>query len=73
MPYKPDLSAFLFEPTFKVLAGPALHAKMDLICKLGNSAVHSTRSVSVPGALAVSWHCQRLIFKSLNACWSPVA
>jgi len=31
MPYKPDLSAFLFEPSFKVLVGPALHAKMDVV------------------------------------------
>ena len=33
MPYKPDLSAFLFEPSFKMLVGPALHAKMDLVRK----------------------------------------
>ena len=41
MPYKPDLSAFLFEPSFKILVGPALHAKMDVIRKQGNNAVHS--------------------------------
>ncbi|MDP3925767.1 MAG: DUF4145 domain-containing protein, partial [Hydrogenophaga sp.] len=28
MPYQADLSAFLFEPSFKQLVGPALHAKM---------------------------------------------
>lgn len=53
MPYKPDLSAFLFEPSFKVLVGPALHAKMDLIRKQGNNAVHSTRPITSQDALAV--------------------
>lgn len=43
MPYKPDLSAFFFEPSFKVLVGPALHAKMDVVRKQGNNAVHSAR------------------------------
>ncbi len=41
MPYKPDLSAFLFEPSFKVLVGHALHAKMDVVRKQGNNAVHT--------------------------------
>jgi type I restriction enzyme, R subunit len=53
MPYKPDLSAFLFEPSFKVLVGPALHAKMDVIRKQGNSAVHSARPVQSADALSV--------------------
>jgi len=53
VPYKSDLSAFLFEPSFKVLVGPALHAKMDLIRKHGNSAVHSTRPVTAQDSLAV--------------------
>jgi type I restriction enzyme R subunit len=53
MPYKPDLSAYLFEPSFKVLVGPALHAKMDLIRKQGNNAVHSTRPITAQDALAV--------------------
>jgi len=53
MPYKADLSAFLFEPGFKLLVGPALHAKMDVIRKQGNSAVHTTRPVQVADALAV--------------------
>jgi type I restriction enzyme, R subunit len=53
MPYKPDLSAFLFEPSFKVLVGPALHAKMDVIRKQGNNAVHSTRQVPSADALGV--------------------
>ena len=52
-PYKPDLSAFLFEPSFKVLVGPPLHAKMDVIRKQGNSAVHSSRPVRPADALGV--------------------
>lgn len=40
-PYKTDLSAFLFEPSFKRLLGDALHTKCDLIRKIGNNAVHS--------------------------------
>ena len=52
MPYKADLSAYLFEPSFKLLVGPALHAKMDVIRKQGNSAVHTARPI--PGADAVS-------------------
>lgn len=53
MPYKADLSAFLFEPSFKLLVGTALHAKMDVIRRQGNSAAHSTRPVAGADALAV--------------------
>ncbi len=53
MPYRADLSAFLFEPSFKQLVGPALHAKMDVIRKQGNDAVHSARPVRQADAAAV--------------------
>lgn len=53
MPYKADLSAYLFEPSFKLLVGPAPHAKMDVIRRQGNSAAHSTRPISGADALAV--------------------
>jgi type I restriction enzyme, R subunit len=53
MPYRADLSAFLFEPSFKLLVGPALHAKMDVIRRQGNDAVHSTRPVRPAEAAAV--------------------
>lgn len=53
MPYKPDLSAFLFEPSFKVLVGPALHAKMDVVRRIGNNAVHSARPITAADATAV--------------------
>ncbi|WP_213958289.1 DEAD/DEAH box helicase family protein [Variovorax sp. dw_954] len=50
MPYKPDLSAFLYEPSFQQLVGPPLHAKMDVIRKLGNNAVHNARPVAAQDA-----------------------
>ncbi|WP_404976897.1 MULTISPECIES: DEAD/DEAH box helicase family protein [unclassified Acidovorax] len=52
MPYKADLSAFLFEPSFQQLVGPAVHAKMDVIRRLGNQAVHHARPVPPQDALA---------------------
>ncbi|PJI95366.1 type I restriction enzyme R subunit [Acidovorax sp. 69] len=52
MPYKADLSAFLFEPSFQQLVGNAVHAKMDVIRRLGNQAVHHTRPVPPQDALA---------------------
>lgn len=45
MPYKADLAAFLAEPSFRQLVGPVLHAKMDVVRKLGNHAVHNMRAV----------------------------
>lgn len=45
MLYKSDLSDFLFEPSFKVLVSPALHAKMDVVRKQGNNAEHSARPI----------------------------
>ena len=50
MPYKPDLSAFLFEPSFQQLVGPDIHAKMDVVRRLGNHAVHQARAVPVQDA-----------------------
>ena len=51
MPYKADLSAYLFEPSFQQLVGPAVHAKMDVIRRLGNKAVHDARPVAAQDAL----------------------
>ena len=51
MPYKADLSAYLFEPSFQQLVGNAVHAKMDVIRRLGNQAVHHTRPVPPQDAL----------------------
>lgn len=50
MPYKADLSAYLFEPCFQQLVGPAVHAKMDVIRRLGNQAVHDVRPVAAQDA-----------------------
>ena len=50
MPYKADLSAFLFEPSFQQLVGPAIHAKMDVLRRLGNHAVHDARAVPAKDA-----------------------
>jgi type I restriction enzyme R subunit len=50
-PYKKDLSAFLFEPSFKALVGSALHTKLDLIRKLGNLAVHSNKPIRTEDAI----------------------
>lgn len=51
-PYKTDLSAYLFEPSFKSLIGAALHTKLDLIRKLGNLAVHSNKPIRPEDAIA---------------------
>jgi type I restriction enzyme, R subunit len=52
LPYKDDLSAYLFEPSFKALVGINLHAKLDLIRKLGNQAVHSNKPIRPEDAVA---------------------
>ncbi|MFT3777727.1 MAG: DEAD/DEAH box helicase family protein [Ottowia sp.] len=52
VPYKADLSAFLFEPSFQQLVGATVHAKMDVIRRLGNQAVHNARPVPQQDALA---------------------
>ncbi len=53
MPYKNDLSAMLFEPTMRSLVGPNLHAKMDIIRRRGNAAVHKTTPIAPGEALSV--------------------
>ena len=50
IPYKADLSAYLFEPSFQQLVGSAVHAKMDVIRRLGNKAVHDVRPVAAQDA-----------------------
>lgn len=44
-PYKADLSARLHDGTFVAVVGHGLQAKMNLIRKLGNTAVHEARPV----------------------------
>jgi type I restriction enzyme, R subunit len=50
-PYKKDLSACLFEPSFKALVTPHLHTKLDIIRKLGNLAVHSSKTIRVEDSI----------------------
>lgn len=52
-PYRDDLNARLHEPTFTNLVGQPLLAKMNLIRKQGNLAVHGKRQVSDRQSLAV--------------------
>lgn len=52
-PYRDDLSAYLFDPGFQALVGQAVHAKMDLIRRDGNAAVHRARIVREQDAQGV--------------------
>lgn len=52
-PYKDDLSAMLFEPSLRALVGPGLHAKMDIVRRQGNAAVHRTKPVTPAESLPV--------------------
>jgi type I restriction enzyme, R subunit len=46
LPYQDNLSALIYEPTFKDTVGAAIHAKARIIKDLGNRAVHTTKIVS---------------------------
>jgi type I restriction enzyme R subunit len=46
LPYQDNLSALLYEPTFKTTVGAGIHAKARIIKDLGNRAVHTTKLVS---------------------------
>jgi type I restriction enzyme R subunit len=46
LPYQDNLSALIYEPTFKSTVGAAIHAKARIIKDLGNRAVHTTKIVS---------------------------
>jgi type I restriction enzyme R subunit len=46
LPYQDNLSALIYEPTFKNTVGAAIHAKARIIKDLGNRAVHTTKIVS---------------------------
>ncbi|MGN9765228.1 DEAD/DEAH box helicase family protein [Micromonospora sp. SD12] len=52
-PYKKDLAAMIHEPTLRHLVGPALHAKMEIIRKQGNWAVHKSAPVKSTDSLPV--------------------
>ncbi|MGW3494685.1 DEAD/DEAH box helicase family protein [Streptomyces sp. NPDC001020] len=50
-PYQNDLSAMLNEPSMRNLVGPTLSAKMDLIRRQGNYAVHRPSPVQARDAV----------------------
>ncbi len=52
-PYRDDLSARLFEPSFVRLVGRDGQTKADLIRRQGNAAVHKTRAVTTSESLPV--------------------
>ncbi|HXM94213.1 MAG TPA: DEAD/DEAH box helicase family protein [Candidatus Dormibacteraeota bacterium] len=52
LPYQDNLSALIYEPTFKNIVGAAIHAKARVIKDLGNLAVHTTKPVRPFDALA---------------------
>ncbi|MEU4378214.1 type I restriction-modification enzyme R subunit C-terminal domain-containing protein [Micromonospora echinofusca] len=52
-PYKKDLAAMIHEPTLRHLVGPALHAKMEIIRKQGNWAVHKSAPVRSTDSMPV--------------------
>ncbi|TFH72158.1 DEAD/DEAH box helicase family protein [Cellulomonas sp. HD19AZ1] len=49
-PYKADLSGMIHEPTLRQLVGNDVQAKMEIVRKKGNAAVHSTRPASAQDA-----------------------
>ena len=61
-PYRDDLSARLFEPTFRRLVGNDMQTKMDLIRRQGNSAVHKTRPVTSNDSLPVLGQLFQVLF-----------
>jgi len=52
-PYRDDLSAMVFEPSFRALVGNGIQLKMNLIRKQGNAAVHDKRRLTANDAVPV--------------------
>lgn len=52
-PYRDDLAAMVAEPTLVKLTGPAIRAKMDVIRRQGNAAVHRQSLVAANDAVRV--------------------
>src|SRR4051812_31922536 len=52
-PYRQDLSAMLFEPSFQEAVDQRIRVKMDFIRRQGNAAVHERRPIKVEAALGV--------------------
>ncbi|MDZ5447377.1 DEAD/DEAH box helicase family protein [Micromonospora sp. 4G57] len=52
-PYKDDLSAMIHEPSLRSLVGNSLQAKMNIVRKQGNTAVHKSTPVTPKEAVPV--------------------
>lgn len=52
-PYKDDLVSLIHEPSFKLLVGQAVFAKLNFIRKRGNDAVHKSMKLTPADAAAV--------------------
>jgi len=52
-PYKDDLSARLYEPTFRALVGNGIQIKCDIVRKQGNTAVHKMTPIPMNAAVDV--------------------
>jgi type I restriction enzyme, R subunit len=52
-PYKSDLSAMLFEPSFQSVVDKRIRTKMDYIRRLGNTAAHDRRPIKREAAIGV--------------------
>jgi type I restriction enzyme R subunit len=61
-PYRNDLSARLFEPSFRGLVGGDIQAKCDLIRRQGNAAVHQQRLVTPTESLSVLGQLFQVLF-----------
>jgi type I restriction enzyme, R subunit len=52
-PYRDDLSAMVFEPSFQAAVEQRVRVKMDFIRRQGNAAVHDRRPIGAEAALGV--------------------
>src|SRR4051812_6552289 len=52
-PYKDDLSAMVFEPSFQAAVEQRVRVKMDFIRRQGNAAVHDRRPIKAEVGLSV--------------------
>lgn len=54
VPYQDNLSALVYEPTFRQVAGDAVFNKARVLITLGNRAVHSNAAIPVSDALVAA-------------------
>ena len=52
VPYQDNLSALIHDPAFQQTVGPGVFAKARIVVKLGNLAVHSSRTIAQNDSLA---------------------